>query len=130
MDYDLAKELKEAGFPQNSVMEWEFDPTTKEAELHEKGLRGCARCGAIVSGLRPHLAVQRADCPTLEELIEACGDEFFSVQRHHQVAGRSDSGIFFRAFGVRPKDGHNISADGPTPKVAAARLWLALNPKQ
>lgn len=53
------------------------------------------------------------DYPTLEELIEACGDT-----------------VFFDL--VKCKDGwvatdHYLRGDGVTPTEAVARLWLALN---
>lgn len=57
MDYSLAKQLKDAGFPQreNGVI---YEHYVKEPESEEK----------IYS-------------PTLSELIEACGDKFMGL--HH-----------------------------------------------
>lgn len=59
--------------------------------------------------------------PTLEELIEACGDKFISLVRY-----------------LNPKlgfyaDGGSIDAilreDGISPEEAVANLWLVLNKK-
>lgn len=53
--------------------------------------------------------------PTLEELIEACGESFGSL-----YAGGS--------FGwVADKSIHELEQEGSTPSEAVANLWLALN---
>jgi len=59
MDYELAKKLKEAGFPQKDRP---FCVSTK-MELDEKGEQ--VRCYM----------------PTLSELIEACGEMFINLSR-------------------------------------------------
>lgn len=56
--------------------------------------------------------------PTLEELIEACGDDFVRLRK---------SGSLWEAWGYFLKNGHDIHA--LTPTEAVARLWLALNTK-
>lgn len=63
--------------------------------------------------------------PTLEELIEACGENF---------AGLHEDGDGYSAFHMLTHDGRfdpdiAISGHGKTPKEAVARLWLALNRK-
>lgn len=83
MNYELAKELKEAGFP---------TPQTIDTLKVEKFR------------------------PTLEELIEACGDGIIGLTR-----------------GAVTEDwlatNNTYTVSGPTPTEAVARLWLALNKK-
>ena len=59
MDYELARELEEAGFPQGGSGKWRGPPN----EVVWLG------SGALVY------------IPTLEELISACGSEFGGVER-------------------------------------------------
>ncbi len=76
MEYELVKELKDAGFQWDDV---EFF------------------------------------YPSLSELIEACGDGFFSLFRYKNC---------YEANGDLGKEGRGI-----TPEEAVARLWIALNKK-
>ena len=106
MNYELAKELNDAGFPQPK--RW------------GTVLENCT-CGSseYMSGNKVH--APNSDClliePNLEELIEACGDKLHFITRVHDdiwEAGARDS--FYDA------------GSGKTPIEAVARLWLALNP--
>ena len=90
MKYELAKELKDGGFPQNP--------------FHHPGMYSYETKGGE----------GRAYAPTLEELIEACGESFEMFDRF---------GKGWRAVGA------NSTAYGATPTEAVARLWLALNKK-
>jgi hypothetical protein len=96
MNYDLAKELKDAGFVQSG-----------------KGARVAP----------PDKIVVRRDdfayVPTLEELIEACGNETITL------CGRGTEWIAF--YGDVAKWGEG---KGTTTSEAVARLWLALNSKR
>jgi hypothetical protein len=91
LSYELAKALQDAGFPQSG------------------------------SGTRvapPDVLVARRDdfayVPTLEELIEACGDAFFAVEKAATWRAQSATApvLVYR---------------GNTPTEAVARLWLGLN---
>lgn len=86
MNYELAKELKEAGFPQMDI---------------DENLSGEPR---------PYR-------PTLSELIEACGEEFYKLTK--QVEG-----WYAMSMSALKEIG-----PCPTPEEAVARLWLALNKK-
>lgn len=91
MDYSLAKKLKDAGFSQV----------------------GGGRTSAEIIGMK------RVETyyPTLEELIEACGKEFWNLTK------RNEGGQFpWLAAATDP-----IVASGPTPTEAVAHLWLELN---
>lgn len=104
MNYALAKELKDAGFPQG-----EYVRCRCMFPEERKGSDGKAKL--VYSHDEPSVYV-----PTLSELIEACGDDFNSlVQRNaHQCWGAMGTGHY--------------DERGPTPEEAVARLWLALNP--
>ncbi len=103
MNYELAKELKEAGFPQEGV----------EGETRLSG-------NAFGSGL------EYCYHPDLSELIEACGQRFDEV-RPLRMAGQISS---WQALGVDENLYHSNHGNGSTPEEAVARLWLALNKKE
>ncbi len=98
IDYNLAKELEDAGFVQSL-------PTPQGQYLHDH----------TVSPSRHYYL------PTLSELIEACGENFFTLVRTHYTGG---IGWFARDT----REGYN-PVMGSTPEEAVARLWLALNKK-
>lgn len=97
MNYELAKELKDAGFPLKPCKvgpdceQWWYFPG-KEA-IH---------------------------APTLEELIEACGSDYFSMEE----CSPNRSGIWYAKS--RYVD---VRTEGDTPTEAVAKLWIALNKK-
>jgi len=95
MNYELAKELKEAGFPQSN------NPCT--ACFNAGPGNRCSNCGF----------------PTLSELIEACGEDFWNLGIF-----RHDGRFPWVASSVDP-----LTGSGSTPEEAVARLWLALNKK-
>ena len=104
MTYELAKKLRNAGFKQ-------------------KGL------GFLMNGnvYAPGFSELTSDLyvPTLSELIEACGDEFDSLEKR--------GGVYF-AFGSS-KDSAMMKMDpyrgsGATPEEAVGVLWLVLNEKE
>jgi hypothetical protein len=90
MNYELAKQLKDAGFP--------FKDITCDI-CKELGMS----CGALY--------------PTLSELIEACMPARFSLwcYPHGFVIGFPSSEM---------RDDMEIQ---PSPEIAVAKLWLALN---
>ena len=88
MDYELALKLKNAGFPMPNRVR--FDP------LGMVDLKG----------------KDEVWIPTLEELIEACGKDLFSL---------TFTGETYSAGGAR------IIISGETPSEAVADLWLELN---
>lgn len=101
MNYELAKQLKDAGFP--------FKKYTCKFKDHE-GFGTCDYCQPV--------------SPPLEELIEACGEGFdwltqktvpnkignWCAQKRNAIAGEQ-------------------CVVGTTPTEAVARLWLALHKK-
>ncbi len=87
INYELAKELKEAGFPE----------TTEYYGVN----------------------------PTLSDLIEACGEEFGSLERRVLELGIIQNIIVWDCWGSNPQN----QGYGSTPEIAVAKLWLALNKK-
>jgi hypothetical protein len=127
MNYELAKRLKEAGFPQEfkpgdfgicgieegcrDVHGW-IDFDFKESDMYDgSGEYGCgdSNDGFIIS-------------PTLSKLIDACGDRFASLnlgidKKFHAWATRTDTTKYI----------DEIYGEGTTPEEAVANLWLKLN---
>lgn len=102
MNYKLAKQLSEAGFPQASYV----------------GAQWYAH-GGIIRQTKPMSTVPDGYLylPTLEEIIEACGDDYFTL-----------SGIgsdWLAVYGVKGVKYGEVR--GKIRIEAIARLWLALN---
>jgi hypothetical protein len=105
MNHELAKELKDAGFP------------LKPASIAD----GNARLPMFQYGKD---SIGRDNTwwlePSLEELIEACGEHFWNLHI------KREGGLYpWIAAGMDP-----IVGTGSTPTEAVASLWLALNPKK
>jgi hypothetical protein len=109
MDYDRAKKLKNAGFPQR------------------KGIDGTNTSAQIKYGFPIYVCEHGNQCedtrwcpssvfyPTLSELIAACGNDFFrleSMMEGWECRGRNVQNSY-----------------GSTPEEAVANLWLELNKK-
>lgn len=105
MTYELAKKLKDAGFRQ---------------------LRHLDRHGSRIDFVNPapmapdEVLIAR---PTMEELIEACGDKFVSLRG----PGSGHKSLWY-AEGVTDPGAfqHKVPVHGDTPVEAVANLWLAL----
>jgi hypothetical protein len=89
VDYELAKSLMDAGFPQ----------------IGKGRLIGSPDKLVWRSGDRVYV-------PTLEELIDACGTNFGSLDKRHD--------------GWLASANYEQSCFAETPAAAVARLWLAL----
>jgi hypothetical protein len=98
MLYELAKELKDAGFPQKE--------------------------GKYATSWEPP---DSAYLPTLEELIEACGERFNVLRSVHNHQGNIIEWVASAESGFDRKAEKLVVH--PTPTEAVARLWLALNKK-
>lgn len=109
MNYELAKKLKDAGFPQGKTkFYWAFG--RKGQRLHYKLTRKQQDSMLFVG-------VEVLSAPTLLELIEACGNKFAHLKRYYP------SGIWEAAT-----DGYE--QQGSTPEEAVANLWISLHPKK
>ena len=102
MDYTLAKQLKDAGFPQNY-------------RVNQKDLEGFTEEGkkSYLEQLDPHI-------PTLSELITACGESFHALKAYHRPEVEWIA-MVTESFYIPGQ------ITGKTPEEAVARLWIALN---
>jgi hypothetical protein len=109
MDYELAKSLKAAGFPQNaSEKYWLYDDEGQH--LVDAGETHNYRWEVKFAA------------PTLEELIEACGDQFIKLTK-------DQTGWLALAQEWSSGSTEYPETVGATPCEAVARLYLALNAK-
>ena len=104
MNYELAKKLKDTGFPQKSKYEGDI---CQYDNLHHLGY--------YISKDNKNVYV-----PTLSELIEACGDRFSFL-----AVLQGTQGKIWRAS----VPGEVFWWNGSTPEEAVANLWLELNKK-
>lgn len=133
MNYELAKKLKDGGFPFQEIHANEYtDDRNYRSDVAEM-----AAVGFVGSQAAPFVVFEGEETiysiPTLSELIEACGDRFWKIEKHGSVfyAYRtqrkihvdSASSLFEFVKGV------DTRAQGTTPEEAVANLWLALNEK-
>ncbi len=101
MDDSLAKELKDAGFPQNG----------QSCDTH--------------TDINDSTLFERIVHPTLSELIEACPKQIGTATF---VLGSANQGQAWVAcyFDFRANRGAELNETWRTPDEAVARLWLAL----
>ena len=102
MNYELAKKLKDVGFPQKDISVIVGNEDSFVADPFH---------------LNEYFYV-----PSLSELIEACGNEFSRLTRNKDLMG-----IFWRAVS---SSGIYSSIISNTPEEAVANLWLELNKKK
>lgn len=112
MDYELAKELKNAGFSQNMKGNEPYGMRLMEEEPHKPYVGPYMTAVPIEKVIEATVRI-----PTLEELIEACGDGYFTLQSS-QLCWEAFRGLTNTKFGR-----------GSTPNKAVAKLWLLLNKK-
>lgn len=104
MEYELAKQLKEAGFPQR-------EHTSDRAYMFDRG----SAVGETVY------------FPTFEELIEACGPKFGRLEQRDKEEDVPEPYPPNWAFAAHSKTFWGLVSFASTPTEAVARLWLALN---
>lgn len=116
MNYELAKELKDAGFPlkYTKVIYAIFDLIVYDGDEEVKKEGGFA---------------DYAIMPTLSELIEACGDRFIELKKSTKLIQEKEIENCWRANGLMVEPDDILSVEGGTPEEAVARLWLVLNKK-
>jgi len=116
MNYELAKKLKDAGFPQT----FSYRPRMCDEVYFDGGVIGLRQEG------KEYIYI-----PTLSELIEACGDGFgYLVRFPDGTKWRVEKNRKWEAIGY-PKsyDCNKTSFYKKTPEEAVANLWLELNKK-
>ena len=101
MNYELAKQLKDAGFPQDSK---NYEAYGTDGEI----IKYCLECGMWTEDI---------DCskPFLSELIEACGNRFDSLRKT----------VKWFASGYAKDSVKEVW--GETAEEAVAKLWMVLH---
>lgn len=124
MNYELAKQLKDAGFPQKV---WSFYlgnyAYNEKGELHLLHVDNDE--GGLVGNDYNHREESNHEwtkCPTLSELIEECRKELDEI-----VIYITDNLVEVK--GANPTYGLDLSVEGSTPEEAVANLYLAINKK-
>jgi len=143
MNFELPKQLNDSGFPQQTNFGWLYDEDEKgkpvpieikyltpeqrkfkgegnEATRHDLDGMNCWCKMKIIHHFQtesPDIFIHNAEiaCPTLSELIEACGKPIW-------IESMLDGFLTGRGKGKNTPLG-----TGKTPEEAVARLWLALN---
>lgn len=117
MNYELAKKLKEAGFPFKTKRKCEA--ITEPSETNT---------GIIYATQTPDLPENMDGIvdiwliPTLSELIEACGNGFQSL-----INNKEEGWIAFT--NRKDETGERMETEGKTPEESVARLYLKLHEK-
>jgi len=106
LSYKLCKELKDAGFKQTAVYETYFYNEKEDLVFIDKNLEGLTWKNYV-------------RCPTLEELMDACGDGIL-IEYHKDI-----SFAWENSQAVADKN----RQFGKTPSESVAKLWLKLNKK-
>lgn len=117
MNYELAKKLQEAGFPQHIRLGSIFTLETSEEIIARPNVED-RTFASDVEGPAEDWRLLR---PQTHEVIEACGSRFRHLSRYETTR----EGVSWKASGV--DQGENVMVDSLTPLGAAAGLWFALN---
>ena len=118
LSYETAKKLKEAGFPQSTNI---YKNECYVEKVSYANLFTAMAHTLTIQGKETEVIVT----PTLEELIEACGNVInFSVHKLRDCwwAGSSDRD--------RIQEDELPSGEGSTPSEAVANLWLVLHSRK
>lgn len=105
ISYDLAKQLKENGFPGISLCRENCEPRGLD-------VGNCYNC----------------HYPTLSELIEACGDNLISLRRVLKEGWNEPQSFQWYWF-ASDDPAREEKFCGTTSDEAVANLWLAINQK-
>jgi len=117
MNYELAKKLKDAGFPQEKCYftfvkisngEWDLWNSTDISEFET-----------------PRTEISDVHCPTLSELIEVCGEGFETLSKDED--GWYANNYYTREQAEKQDDSILKLFHGSTPEEAVAKLWLEIN---
>lgn len=124
LSYELAKKLKDAGFPQCTT-EWDF-------VFHESHVDGfpLGEPVRVLSGSKAEDWDVYVAAPTLSELIEACGDGFASLSNGKIWTPPAEwvwrAGGFTKAVAQNQGAMFSREGRGSTPEEAVANLLLRL----
>jgi hypothetical protein len=142
MNYDLAKELKDAGFPQEPF--WQVDVNAWGGSwyyLHRVSAPDACGIPVFADPDDYKAGIERGDVlvkmPSLEELINACGNfvlthgEGMEAYRLELLGGQVEKSRSWAAKIASTSFGEYEFVDGgETPEEAVARLWLRLHNRE
>lgn len=109
MPHTLAKELKDAGFPQTSMTYWKHLTESESGPIYRWVI-------ANEGGRPPYQSTNFVAIPTLEELLKETQPDYISKEGKEIVAVKTG------LMGSPTRHGRGSDWD-----IAVARLWLALN---
>jgi hypothetical protein len=118
MNYELAKQLKDSGFPFRRIEAGMCMSRESADDVIDFNPSGDSSIGA-----------QHFFKPTLEELIEKLGGAFRAVYREERL-NVSFIAVCPQMSALSEGEIGNITATGSTAVEAVAHLWLALNEKK
>lgn len=105
IDYSLARQLKDAGFPQT----------------------GNGNTQVLLATDNIHAAEDSVYVPTLSELIEALDKDYFNLVHSIEIKGFPQVGKYYVISEISRDGGPVFASDDPV--AALSKLWLALNKK-
>lgn len=126
-EYGLIKELKDAGFPQEPSISTGGNDGEIFGDFYIVGKKDADAAYRYLEMKEYEEYANRGKdffiikIPTLSELIEACGEEFYSLQAPRLETDGPDWIAFRNPRNLRPG-----AAKGKTPQEAVANLYLAL----
>lgn len=122
LNYELAKKLKDNGFPQkNFTIMSEGSFIRPDDEIY-------CNCGACnVEFYTPADFIDAVYCPTLSELIEAVGRPFTLYFSENDLVGIGWSAVNGNAGNNSWENFDFLVGKGETPEEAVANLYLALH---
>lgn len=117
MNYKLAKELEKAGFPQYLTIGSQYYTFISHPRM---GVPPQQAVNTVLSEEHARIELKNGwvKHPTLEELIEACGDGFRTLIK--------DNGLYIAPNKNTVEYTTHDMSWYETPEEAVARLWLAL----
>lgn len=110
IDYKLALQMKEAGFNQTGYGGY--------YDIYENGDTSIGRGSYRTIGV-----VETVYAPLIEEVIEACGEDFYGLYKKSGGWLANSRHLIDEVSGVV----HQEEWYGSTPLEAVCKLWLALN---
>src|SRR3990167_4689891 len=118
MNYELAKQLKDAGFPQNTQWAFVINPHDREKVKREMTMEISKENDSYANLLKANYEV--VSIPSLSELIEACGEKLVKIWKQQDGYNNFTQGwcVGYSDYGVYVKNKTVIEA--------VANFWLEL----
>ncbi len=120
LSYEMCAKLRENGYPQAGRFWWVIESESGDPKLVGTGEFRLSYSGdEFYEGYdNKYMVFKKVICPTLSELIEACGDRFFELKKmdknYYCTADNGNGGLI-------------VSGYFNTPEEAVCNLYLELN---